>query len=114
MGWVHINIFKNSGERSNLMLSDSSLESDMGSTDNFQSSIRFKDHQDWTRPEPSDSSKSKDTLSIELESEEVEEREPSTRVSSMVSQSMEVLESSRKPDPTDLLLKRRLVESAPT
>merc|ERR1711865_687652 len=86
--WEHTNIFKNSGERSNLMSLDSSLESDAGSTDNFQSSIRSKDHPDWIRPEPSDSSKSKDTLSTELESEEVEERELSIRVSFMVSQSM--------------------------
>merc|ERR1711957_13358 len=112
--WEHTNIFKNSGERSNLMSLDSSLESDAGSTDNFQSSIRSKDHQDWIRPEPSDSSKSKDTLSTELESEEVEERELSIRVSSMVSQSMEVSESSRKLDPTDPSLRRRLVENAPT
>jgi hypothetical protein len=81
---VHTNIFKNSGERSNLMLSDLSLESDAGSIDNFQSSTRFKDHQDWTRPEPSNSSQSKDRLSTELESEELVEREPSMRVSSMV------------------------------
>jgi hypothetical protein len=66
------------------MASDSSLESGAGSTDSFQSSTSFKDHQDWTRPEPSDSSQSKDRLSTELESEEVAEREPSTRASSMV------------------------------
>merc|ERR1711865_995596 len=112
--WEHTNIFKNSGERSNLMSLDSSLESDAGSTDNFQSSIRSKDHPDWIRPEPSDSSKSKDTLSTELESEEVEERELSIRVSFTVSQSMEVSRSSRKLDPTDPSLRRRLVENAPT
>merc|ERR1712070_184457 len=96
------------------MLSDSFSELDAGNTDNSLLSTRSKLHPDWIKPEPSDSNKSKDTLSTELESEEVEEREQSTRVSSMVSQSMEVLESSRRPDPTDLLLKRRLVEDAPT
>jgi hypothetical protein len=81
---VHTNIFENSGESGNLMALDLFLESDAGSTDSFHSSTSFKDHQDWTRPEPSNSSQSKDRLSTELESEELVEREPSMRVSSMV------------------------------
>lgn len=109
-----ISIYKNCGDESNLMLSDSFLELDAGSIDNFQSSTESPDHQDSIRPEPSDSSKSKDTLSTELESGEEEEREQSTRVSSTESQSIKVSESSRKLDPTDLLPRRRLVESALT
>lgn len=109
-----ISIYKNCGDESNLMLSDSFLELDAGSIDNFQSSTESPDHQDSIRPEPSDSSKSKDTLSTELESEEEEEREQSTRVLSMVSQSITVSESKRRPDPTEMLLKKRLDASAPT
>ena len=108
------NTFKNFGERSNLTASDSSLESDAGSIDNFQSSTRSEDHQDSIRPELSDSNKSKDTPSTELESEEEVEREPSTREPFTVSQFMEVSESSRRLDPTDQLVRRRLEEDAPT
>ena len=105
---------KNCGEESNLMLSDLSSESDAGSIDNFQLSTESKDHQDSTKLEPSDSSKSKDTLSTELESEEEEEREQSTRVSFTVSQSIWVSESKRRPDPTEMSLKKRSVENAQT
>merc|ERR1712216_348604 len=48
------------------------------------------------------------------ESEEEEEREQFTRELFMVSQSIKVSESSRKLDPTDLLLKRRLAEDVQT
>merc|ERR1711935_338016 len=112
--WVHTNTYKNSGERSNLMSSDLSRESDAGNIDNFQSATKPLDHPDWIKLEPSDSNRSRDTPSIESESEEEEEREQSIRVSFTVSPSILVLESSRRPDPTDLLLKRRLVEDAPT
>ena len=108
------NTFKNFGERSNLTASDSSLELDAGSIDNFQSSTRSEDHQDSIRPELSVSNKSKDTPSTELESEEEVEREPSTREPFTVSQFMEVSESSRRLDPTDQLVRRRLEEDAPT
>merc|ERR1711957_17421 len=105
---------KNSGEESNLTLSDSCSESDAGSTDNSLSCTEFKDHLDSTRPELLDSNKSKDTSSTELESEEEEEREQSTRVSFMVNQSISVSESKRKLDPTETSLKRRLEEDAKT
>jgi hypothetical protein len=93
---------------------DLSPELDAGNTDNFQSSTKSKNHQDSTKLELLDSRPSKVTLSTELESEEEEEREQSTRVPFMVNQSIKVLENSRKPDPTDLLLKRRLEEDAAT
>merc|ERR1712166_214298 len=112
--WVPINICKNSGEESNLTLSDSSLELDAGSTDNFQSCTESLDHLDLIRLELSDSSKSKDTLSTELESEEEEERELSIRVLSTVNQSILVSENKRKLDPTEMSLKRRLEEDAKT
>merc|ERR1711865_171832 len=112
--WVPINIYKNFGEESNLMLSDSCSESDAGSTDNSPLSTESLDHLDSTRPELLDSNKSKDTLSTELESEEEEEREQSIRVLFMVSQSISVSESKRKLDPTEMLLKRRLEEDAKT
>ena len=108
------NTSKNFGERSNLMLSDSSSELDAGNIDNSQSSTRSEDHQDSIRPELSDSNKSKDTPSTELESEEEVEREQSTRVPSMVSQFISVSESSRRLDPTDQLVRRRSAEDAPT
>merc|ERR1712086_112933 len=60
----------------------------------------------------SDSNRSRDTPSTESESEEEEEREQSIRVSFTVNPFILVLESSRRPDPTDLLLKRRLGEDA--
>jgi hypothetical protein len=59
-----------------------------------------------------DSRLSKDTSSTESESEEVEEREQFIRVPFMVNQSTKVLESSRKPDLTDQLLRRKLAEDA--
>merc|ERR1712086_444901 len=95
--WVPINICKNSGEESSLMLSDSSLESDAGSTDNSLLCTESLDHLDLIRLELLDSSKSKDSSSTELESEEGEEREQSIRVLFMVSQSISVSESKRKP-----------------
>merc|ERR1711935_657563 len=110
--WVHTNTYKNSGERSNLMSSDLSWESDAGNTDNFQSATKPLDHPDWIKLEPSDSNRSRDIPSTESESEEEEEREQSIRVSFTVNPSILALESSRRPDPTDLLLKRRLVEDA--
>merc|ERR1712086_448298 len=57
--WVHTNTYKNSGERSNLMSSDLSLESDAGNTDNFQSATKPLDHPDWIKLEPSDSNRSR-------------------------------------------------------
>merc|ERR1711953_1668170 len=112
--WVLTNTFKNSGEGSNLMGSDLSSESDAGSTDNFQSCISAKDHQDSTRLESSDSRPNKVTSFTESESEEEEEREQFTRELFMVSQSIKVSESSRRPDPTDQLPRRKLVEDAQT
>merc|ERR1712153_146441 len=55
--WVHTNTYKNSGERSNLMSSDLSRESDAGNTDNFQSATKPPDHPDWIKLEPSDSNR---------------------------------------------------------
>ena len=72
------------------------------------------DLQDSTRLEFVDSRPNKVTSFTELESEEEEEREQSTRVLFMVNQFIKVSESSRKLDLTDQLLKRRLEEDAPT
>lgn len=73
-------------ERSNPMLWDSFSELDHGNTDNYQLSKESQDQADQKRPENWVTRESKDMLSTELESEEVEERSPFPRESFTESQ----------------------------
>lgn len=94
------------------MFWDSFSESDLGNSDNFQSSIKSKDHLDLTKQENSDTRESKDMFSTESELEEVEERSQLARVLFTESPLIKVLTSWSPQDPIELLLKKELEEDA--
>jgi hypothetical protein len=93
---------------------DSFSDSELGSTDNSQLSTRFKDLPDQKKPENSATRESKDMFSIELESEEEEERSQSPRVLSMVSQLPKVSHNWNQTDPTEPSLRTESEEDAKT
>lgn len=102
------NIWKNSGEKNNLILWTLSSESEPGNTDNCQLSKESTDQPDQTKPEDWDTKLNKDTSSIELESEEVEERDQSLKVSLPESQPQLVSINLKPPETSDQRLKVEL------
>ncbi len=89
---------------------NSSLELEPGNTDNSPFVIEWTNPLDLTKPEDWDTKLNKDLLSIELESEEEEEKIPFPKVLFTENPNLKELTTLNPLEISDLLLKKELVD----